>query len=308
MVATMPESAAGGPEPSKKSAGLLDRLKHGFLLAEETVVVLKNLSIVGLIGTIVGSYFQYVSWREEQNIARYKEDFAAATEVFASTASALSTAMNLQQLVYFTYRDAIASGADSNDDAFQTKSGRDIYKAYVDARNSLRQNIDTIAHKMEIYIDWPSDRGRDPTVQMSNDPLNSHSIGSYDFDCDKYFPDYHASDTLKPISIPKKGSGAALQVDWRSTKHHVATFQYCFERAHAAIFAARAWASKSPVDADSKNKFIHNQDNIQSSLDNLVERHNALMLLTKWRIEDIRHRYQTKNYACHLFPVARWCA
>src|SRR5258708_34995251 len=229
MVATMPESAAGGPEPSKRPAGLLDRLKHGFLLAEETVVVLKNLSIVGLIGTIVGSYFQYVSGREKQTIAPYKEVFAAATEVFASTASGLSTAMNLQQLVYFTYRDAIDSGADSNDDAFQTKSGRAIYKDYVDARTSLRENIDTFAHKMEIYIDWPSDRGRDPTVQISNDPLNSHSVGSYDFDCDKFFPDYHSTNTLMPVSIPKKDSGTALQVDWRSTKHHVVTFQYCFQ-------------------------------------------------------------------------------
>jgi hypothetical protein len=134
-------------------------------------VFFKHLSILGLvggvIGTAVGSYFQYVSWREEQNIARYKEDFAAATAVFGDVASTLSTAVNLQQILYFTFRDAVDAGVDKNDDAFQTKTARDTYKSYAEARNALRERIDALARKMEIYIDWPSDRNRDPTVQRS---------------------------------------------------------------------------------------------------------------------------------------------
>jgi hypothetical protein len=58
----------------------------------------------------------------------------------------------------------------------------------VDARDALRERIDFLARKMEIYIDWPSDRNRGPTVQRSADPLNSHSLGEYDFDCAKYLP------------------------------------------------------------------------------------------------------------------------
>jgi Tat protein secretion system quality control protein TatD with DNase activity len=49
-------------------------------------------------------------------------------------------------------------------------------------------------------------------------------------------------------------------------------------------------------------------EKIQAASDQLVERLNAFMMLTMWRIQDIRLRYQTKNYLCHLFPIARWCA
>jgi hypothetical protein len=288
------------------------RFTKKLFFAEETVVFLKNLSIVGLvggvIGTAVGSYFQYVSWREEQNIARYKEDFAAATAVFGDVANTLSTVVNLQQIVYFTFRDAVDAGVEGDDDAFQTKSARDIYKSYVDARNALRERIDALARKMEIYIDWPSDRNRDPTVRKSADPLNSHSLGEYDFDCAKYLPDSASIESLKVDSVPKPNTAASLQVDWRSTKHHIVAFQYCFETVHRLIFAARQWASKSPVAPEMKDKIIRDREKTQIAFDQLVERLNAFMMLTMWRIQDIRLRYQTKSYICHLFPVTRWCS
>src|SRR5215813_5283646 len=192
---TEPATGSAAAEPPKQdTTNIFGRFKKKLLFAEETVVFFKHLSILGLvggvIGTAVGSYFQYVSWREEQNIARYKEDFAAATAVFSDVASTLSTAVNLQQILYFTFRDAVDAGVDKNDDAFQTKTARDTYKSYVDARNALRERIDALARKMEIYIHWPSDRNRDPTVQRSADPLNSHSLGEYDFDCAKYLPNF----------------------------------------------------------------------------------------------------------------------
>jgi hypothetical protein len=193
--------SATAERPKQNTTDLFERFKKKLLFADETVVFFKHLSILGLvggvIGTAVGSYFQYVSWREEQNIARYKEDFAAATAVFSDVASTLSTAVNLQQILYFTFRDAVDAGVDRNDDAFQTKTARDTYKSYVDARNALRERIDALARKMEIYVDWPSDRNRDPTVQRSADPLNSHSLGGYDFDCTKYLPNSTSIETLK---------------------------------------------------------------------------------------------------------------
>jgi hypothetical protein len=201
--------SATAERPKENTTDIFGRFKKKLLFAEDTVVFFKHLSILGLvggvIGTAVGSYFQYVSWREEQNIARYKEDFAAATAVFSDVASTLSTAVNLQQILYFTFRDAVDAGVDKNDDAFQTKTARDTYKSYVDARNALRERIDALARKMEIYIDWPSDRNRDPTVQRSADPLNSHSLGEYDFDCTKYLHRIpHPLKLSKSIQLPNQ--------------------------------------------------------------------------------------------------------
>ena len=143
--------SATAERPKQNTTDIFERFKKKLLFADETVVFFKHLSILGLvggvIGTAVGSYFQYVSWREEQNIARYKEDFAAATAVFGDVASTLSTAVSLQQILYFTFRDAVDAGVDKNDDAFQMKTARDTYKSYVEARNALRERIDALARK-----------------------------------------------------------------------------------------------------------------------------------------------------------------
>src|SRR5215469_13180726 len=91
-------------------------------------------------------------------------------------------------------------------------------------------------------------------------------------------------------------------------KHHIVALQYCFETVHRLILAARQRAAKSPVTPEMMNKIIRDREKIQAAFDQLVERLNAFMMLTMWRIQDIRLRYQTKNYLCHLFPVLRWCA
>ncbi len=49
-------------------------------------------------------------------------------------------------------------------------------------------------------------------------------------------------------------------------------------------------------------------DETEELLDFQVMRLHAFMVLTMRRIEDIRLRYQTKNYFCHVFNVRRWCA
>src|SRR5258708_28018446 len=90
--------SATAERPKQNTTDIFGRVKKKLLFAEETVVFFKHLSILGLvggvIGTAVGSYFQYVSLREEQNIARYKKDFAAATAVFCELAHTLSTALH----------------------------------------------------------------------------------------------------------------------------------------------------------------------------------------------------------------------
>jgi len=65
-------------------------------------------------------------------------------------------AVNLQQILYFTFRDAVDAGVDKNDDAFQTKTARDTYKSYLDARNALRERIDALARKMRFMSIGPA--------------------------------------------------------------------------------------------------------------------------------------------------------
>jgi hypothetical protein len=297
------------PGPARRGNGIWERLKASFLLAEHTVVFLRNLSIVGLLGTVIGSYFQYVSWREEQNIARYKQDFDAASATFTESSRVLSTASNLQQIVYFTFKNAVDANEETATDGFLIKGASAIYQSYVDARRSLRESIDVLARKMEIYIDWPSDWNRDPAHVriLTGDPMDGHQLGVYDFDCDKHMPDTTSLDTAK-TELLQKPDRPPLRIDWGSAKHHIIMFQYCFEANHRAILAARQWASRSKVDPVEKSKLLGDPQRIADALDRQVARLSALMELSMSRIEDIRLRYQTKNYFCHLFPVRRWCS
>src|SRR6266849_7964374 len=50
------------------------------------------------VGWLLGSYFQYISWRDQQNIDLFKQDFSAANAAVAEVSGVLSTAMNLQQI------------------------------------------------------------------------------------------------------------------------------------------------------------------------------------------------------------------
>ena len=47
----------------------VDRLDRPFRFAGRLTLV---GIVLGFLGTIMGSFFQYTSWREEQNLARYK--------------------------------------------------------------------------------------------------------------------------------------------------------------------------------------------------------------------------------------------
>jgi hypothetical protein len=284
-------------QASKQSgSGMWERLKANFLLAEHTVVFLRNLSLVGLLGTVIGSYFQYVSWREEQNIARYKQDFDAASATFTDVSRVLSTASNLQQMVYFTFKDAVDSKQETAKDGFLMKSGSTIYQSYVDARRSLREGIDVLARRLEIYIDWPSDSKRDPAHVriLTADPMDGHLLGVYDFDCDKHMPGATSLDTAKTEFL-EVSNRPPLRIDWGSTKHQIIMFQYCFEASHRAILAARQWASQTTVDPAEKVRLLDDPQKIGDALDRQVVRLSALMALSMSRIEDIRLRYQTKN-------------
>jgi hypothetical protein len=242
-----------------------------------------------------------------------KDDLTAATLAFTEASNTFSTAMTLQQILFYDYRYTISKGLDSDDKVLETKNARDLYGSYDSARTALRQNIDVLARKMEIYIDWPSDLNRDPAQQnmLGADPMSRPKLGAYNFDCDKFMPDFSAGNSSADLPVPAKAlkENSKLQplhVDWYSAKHHVLTLQYCFETAHAALEIARAWASNSSIDTSTKARFIENDNlkTVQNDHDQQVLRLNAFMTLTMQRLEDIRVKYRATGFFCHV-PIVR---
>jgi hypothetical protein len=292
----MQETGAASAENQKESPGA-GYWKQKLVMTEGRVNFLKNLSLVSVAGAILGSYFQFVTWREEQNIARYKEDFAAATSAFTEISGTMSQAMNLQQILYALFYQAIKKGVDQDNGAYLTKSARDMYKEYVDTRLQFRERIDFLARKLEISIDWASDPTRDRGRRLGVDPMSRENLGFYDFDCDHSLPN-----DFEAIYVKKKDS-PDLRIDWGSAKHHAMTFHYCFERAHNRIELARQWASGSPVNANEKMALYKDNDATMTAQNRVMQRLTAFMRLGMLRIEQIRIRYQTNNYACHTIGV-----
>ena len=98
-----------------------------------------------------------------------------------------------------------------------TQAGNDVYPSYVKARTALRQNSSVFAHKAEIYIDWASDLGRDPSTQqtLDGDPLTETLLGNYNFDCDapRNFPSFAGSSRAASAPAAPRCRGDYLDVN-----------------------------------------------------------------------------------------------
>jgi len=284
--------------------GCWTSLKSHLVRADQSFVFLKNLSIVGLVTALIGAYFQYTSWLQEHSIQQYKDNFSRATEVFEKTSSAMSSAMHLQQILFGNYRSANIGESDPHQIAFIAKNGNAIYKDYVDARTSFRQNIDVYARKLEIYVDWPfTSHELEAASDLNNDPISYLKLREYDFDCQNHMP------TSKPgaIALAKPKAPAAspdLKIDWSSAKHQALAFYYCFEKTHTAILVARQWASGAQIDPAKKIWFTGTLNDNQELLNKQAVRMDFFMLLVMRRIGEIRLKYQPKGFLCHLLP---WC-
>ncbi len=301
------------PADSQIHSSIWSRFKKAIVKTDQEFSIFKGLSFVGFLSTLLVAYFQYLSAYQDKVSTQAKEDLTAATAAFTEASNAFSTAMTLQQILFYDYRYIISKGLDGDDKAMETKNAREIYSSYDSARTALRQNIDVLARKMEIYIDWPSDLNRDPAkdAMLGADPMSRPMLGAYNFDCDKYMPDFSAGNSGADLPVPAKTLKEnpklqPLHLDWYSAKHHVLALHYCFETAHAALEIARAWASNSSVDAGTKTKFVERDSlkTVQNDLDQQVLRLNAFMTLAMRRLEDIRVKYRPTGFFCHV-PVIR---
>jgi hypothetical protein len=310
-MSNLDDHGASTPPGAANRSGFWQSAKRTFFLIERNFAVSK-LAILGVLGTLIGSYFQNLSIYNDKVAAQAKDDMTAAANAFADASSALSVPLALQQQLIFGYHYAIAANADSDSAAYETTNGRAIYKPYTDAHSSLSENYNLLARKMELYLDWPSNPARDPAMDTapSKDRIDMSLLNTYGFDCEKNMPSFQKGDPKdkteddSKVEFQLKGK-PTLTVDWYSAKHNVLAIETCFEITHRAMTPVLQWASSSPVDQAARTKFIStNFDLFQARASNQVLRLNAFMSLAMYDIDQIRVKYRPKGYLCSV-PILR---
>jgi hypothetical protein len=302
--------------------------------------IVKGLSLVTVLSSLAVGYFQYLGAYQEKVGNQAKEDMASATSTFTEISSAFSEIQALQQILYFDFTVAVRDKSDASEQALGTKNALTISDSYEKARIELRENIDMLARKAEVYIDWASNVDRDPASKhnVDDDPLSRSVLRDYAFDCsDKYnfpaFGNVNAPDDGKPTreidddkycaigekrglddtTKPKDAfirictgpnDKEAKRIYWYSAKHHVLTMHYCFEAAHDKLAAARQWASKSDRDPAKESDIIKREKEISAQLDDLSQRLSAFNSLALYQMERIRVKYRPTGFFCSL-PLIR---
>jgi hypothetical protein len=295
------EPSAGPAADTQSKRGLWQRAKDVIVRTEGEFVFVKGLALVSLLGTLIGAYFQNLSAYQDKVSALAQEDMSAATAAFTDTSNTLSQAITLQDLLYYDFVHANKLNADNDGNALTSKHAHDLQKPYEDTAASLHENINLIARKMEIYIDWPSNIGRDPAKDTSfgADPINTSALGAVDFDCDQDMPKFEPNDHV----VQKTKNGKLLSIDWYSAKHHVFTIAYCFEVTHKAwMEVIRQWASQSSLQPDAIANFFsnHTADHLHDRLDSEIVRLNDFMSRAMNEIEGIRVRYRPNGFLCSV--------
>lgn len=302
-----------------------------------TVKGLSLFTVLSGLFTVLSSlavgYFQYLNAYQEKVSSQAKEDMTLAAATFTDISHPFSEMQALQQTLYTEFARAVGEKSEASDKTLTTRNARAISERYEKARIELRENIDLLTRKAEIYIDWASDTYRDPAEKrnVDGDPLSRRVLRDYGFDCsDKFnfpaFGNVHApnggmqpkevaddkycaiaekrgvDETTKPedafIRIcAGPNDKAAKRINWYSAKHHVLTMHYCLEAAHNKLAAARQWAAGSDRYA-AKESDLQGEKEINAQLDDLAGRLNAFNSLALYQMEQIRVKYR---------PAGLWC-
>lgn len=324
---------SSGQDPATPGMGkppptLLDRIK----VWDNQFSVAKGLTVITLLTGFLGGYFQYLNAYEEKVSAQAKADMTDATATFVDISNAFAEAQTLQELVFFNFAGWLDE-SDANQKEMVAAAAHQVFPDYVKARISLREKSRVFSRKAEMYIDWASDLGRDPSArhELNTDPLTEALLGDYNFDCDdrSNFPRFENANkqgepgkdnqnscgVLRDSSInlcARDDDGRIIStkkpitINWQSAKHHVLTMHYCFGISHNRIRAARAWAASKDASVSDKVRedFQKNSATYKSHLDNQVTRLNAFMSLAMSQLERIRVKYRPSSFYCHL-PVVR---
>jgi hypothetical protein len=294
----------GAPAPG----GFWQSLKSFVLRTDAEVSAFKGLTFVGLLSTLVVAYFQYLSAYHDKVSAMAKEDMGAATDTFKETSNALSTAIILEDQLYYNFKHAAKLKASGDDKALTSKEAHDLYTSYEAASTALQENIDLLARKVEIYLDWASDPGHDAANNLDTlgaDPISTSFLGAVDFDCDQDMPNFDKKNHV----LSKIKDGKKLEIDWYSAKHHVLTIEYCFDVTQKTwMEIVRQWASQSTVDPDQIAQFASSKTagQLQERLDQEIVRLNDFMMRAMSEIEQIRVKYRPNGFVCSVPGVGQF--
>jgi hypothetical protein len=283
---------------------------------------ISGVALLGLIGTLIGAYFQNITAYQDKVAALAQQDMSAATQALDEIGTKLSTAISLQQRFVGNFYNAICLDVDNvyedlyketktpcknasqDSRAYLTKSAGDLYKSYMDNYASFHQGYNLLAEKAEIYLDWPSDPSHDAAndTEPSLDPINMSTLGAFNFDCEKDMPKFREETTI-PLT---NANGTKVTLDWNSAKHLVLTAQYCYEVTHQHLTAAFQWASQSTIDPVQWSYLTdksHADLFKQTRGTNQILRFNAFMRRAMSEIEAIRVRFRPNGYECSI-PIA----
>lgn len=318
-------------QPPADAPGVWQRIQSW----DSRLSVTKGLTAVTLLTGFLGGYFQYLNSYEQKIGEQAKADMEMATKTFLEISDAFADVQMQQETMLreqFGSLKAQASPAFIPVDSKTLEPLSDYWKA----RTSLRRNGAIFARKAEIYIDWPSDLGRDAAAEHSldQDPLTATLLTKYNFDCDSEanLPQfkgaiYNGGDAGRPseelcndptanglksyVDLCARLPGGAIDplqkvvtINWWSAKHHVLVMHHCFEVLRGQPNTLQAPASGSDVPNDRKLETMKPQDSSEHRLQLQARRLDAFMTLTMAQLDRIRVRYRPTGFVCHI-PVVR---
>ena len=304
--------------------------------------IAKGLAIVTVLTSVFGGYFQYLNAYQEKVSTQARDDMTAATATFLEISNALAEMQSQQQLLYSDFMRTFADKTDASDQSLNARNAKDVSDAYEKARTALNANINVLARKAEIYIDWPSDIDRDAAAKhnVNDDPLSPSLLRAYDFNCadranfprfgdvnftppknDQPTPELSdeefcaaggkldaeakitPAEAFTRICSPKNDR-RAVRIYWYSAKHEVLTMHYCLEAAHDRLAAVRDWASNNQRDQATEQQILADADKVSAELNGLARRLNAFTSLALSQMERIRVKYRPAGVLCSV-PFVR---
>ena len=305
-------------------------------MLDQRFAFVRSLSIVTLLSSAAVGYFQYLNTYQDKVSNQAREDMQFAKQTFEELSTAFADTLALQNLLYSNFAAAVRSKSEAKATALSTKNAADASKIYEKAQTDLREKIDMMAQKAQVYIDWASDIDRDPASKrnVEADPLSFALLRSYQFNCSDTinFPAFGDADAKAPdkpvASVPddafcasdrKQGIGkgtpqgdafiricpvgrndVARMIHWFSAKHHVLTLQYCFDAMHTRLEPVRQWASQSDRDTAKEGEIAAEAGEITAALDGLARRLNSFDSLALYQIERIRVKYRPAGFECSV--------
>lgn len=270
-----------------------DRLKEFLLRWDQPYKFAAHLTFLGIFGTIIGSYLQYNSWRDEKNLSRYENELSSAIATASEIVAALSTVMNQQQMLLFTFANAEGYEGPIEDQIrrYLLGNAKALQTRYFETHGELRQNIDALTGKAALYLDRPveTDARRAETLgEQVFLASNRDQLRNEGFDCKAHMPVKH---TVLQLDEHK--------INWDSVRDNVETFFYCLDEIHNSLLFVRAWAESSSASSHDRGTTGKRVDSLKTDVTLQSRRLKALIAISNDKIETLRLKDRPQGFIQH---------